>query len=69
MKQMKTTHIGDTVRIRRPPKVFTDELGRTVWVSGVDSFELELEQEATTDPYNSVDGPDWRDRTIVPGAA
>jgi len=57
MKTSESIRIGDTVRIRRPPKVFTDYLGRTVWMSGVDSFELELNMEfiASTDPYNRSD--------------
>jgi len=52
MKQTKADHIGDTIRIRRPPKVFTDYLGRTVWMSGVEPVELEVEPDAPcTNPY------------------
>lgn len=55
MKTLDTNRIGDTVRIRRPPpKVFTTELGKNVWMSGVEYCELELEHEpgTSTDPYN-----------------
>ncbi|MCH9695926.1 MAG: hypothetical protein K0U72_15540 [Gammaproteobacteria bacterium] len=52
MKQATTDHIGDTIRIRRPPKVFTDTLGRTVWMSGVEPVELEVEPDIpNTNPY------------------
>ena len=56
MKRRDNNHIGDTVRIKRPPpKVFTDELGRNVWMSGVAPcrLELELDQSPDNDPYNS----------------
>ena len=55
METLKKSRIGDTVRIRRPPKVFTDILGRTVWMSGVEPCELELDGEhaSSSDPYNS----------------
>lgn len=46
---------GDTVRILRPPpKVYTDELGHNIWMSGVDSIALEVSGETgnSTDPYN-----------------
>ncbi len=55
MKTPVNNHIGDTVRIQRPPpKVFTTELGKNVWMSGIEHCELELEQESgtSTDPYN-----------------
>jgi hypothetical protein len=46
---------GDTVRLLRPPpKVFTDPLGRNVWMGEVEALELEPVQEVNTDPYNSV---------------
>ena len=45
----------DTVRLQRPPpRVFTDALGRNVWMGDVEPFELELEQPIDTDPYNSA---------------
>ncbi|MBT8078254.1 MAG: hypothetical protein KJO31_06735 [Gammaproteobacteria bacterium] len=52
---------GDTVRIPRPPaRVFTDPLGRNVWMGDVEPLELELEQPVNTDPYNSADAQrDW----------
>lgn len=56
MKIRDDNHIGDTVRIKRPPpKVFTDELGRNVWMSGIEPCRLELEgiKASEDDPYNS----------------
>ena len=60
----KGTHIGDTVRIRRPPKVTTDELGHNVWMSGVEPLEdaLELEPSPGFDPYDTAAGSRWSDR-------
>ena len=60
----KGTHIGDTVRIRRPPKVTTDELGHNVWMSGVEPLEdaLELEPCPGFDPYDTAAGSRWSDR-------
>ena len=57
MEHSESQHIGDTIRIRRPPRVFTDPLGRNVWMGGVDPLESDLELEASvgTDPYNNVD--------------
>lgn len=54
MEHSNQHHIGDTIRIRRPPKVFTDILGRTTWMSDVEPLELELEIRAvtSTDPYD-----------------
>lgn len=51
--------IGDTVRIRRPPRVFTTVLGQNIWMGDVEPCELELEQKSSTDPYDSatVEGP------------
>lgn len=55
------THIGDTIRIRRPPKVTTDDLGHNVWMSDVDpvSLELETEDTASYDPYDTAAGDAW----------
>ncbi|MDJ0908292.1 MAG: hypothetical protein QNI99_03795 [Woeseiaceae bacterium] len=56
MDGSKRKQTGDTVRIKRPPpKVFTDELGRNVWMSGVEPCRLELESDGSLefDPYNS----------------
>jgi hypothetical protein len=51
-------NIGDTIRIRRPPRVVTNELGRTIWMSEVKPVELELELEPDTvvnaSPYESA---------------
>ena len=57
MDDRNTDNIGDTIRIRRPPRVFTNETGRTVWMSEVEPVELELELDAftSTNPYDS-----WR---------
>ena len=51
--------IGDTVRIRRPPRVFTTVLGQNIWMGEVEPCELELEQKASSDPYDStaIDDP------------
>jgi hypothetical protein len=46
---------GDTIRILRPPpRVYTDTLGRNVWMGEVDPLELVLEEPLNTDPYNSA---------------
>ena len=65
----KDTHIGDTVRIRRPPRVTTDELGHNVWMSGVDELELEEskleidgEHGENYDPYDTAAGNAWTDK-------
>ena len=52
---MTLNNIGDTVRIRRPPRVFTNDRGRTVWMSEVDPVELDLELDTavSTNPYDS----------------
>ena len=54
MKHRESQHIGDTIRIRRPARVFTDPLGRCVWMGDVDPCELDLESDTATDtdPYN-----------------
>jgi len=47
---------GDTVRLLRPPpRVFTDQRGRNVWMGEVEALELEPVQVPNTDPYNSAD--------------
>ena len=56
MEKAAAPGIDDTVRILRPPpKVFTDERGRTVWMSGIAPFDLSLDVDArvSTAPYNS----------------
>ena len=49
-------NIGDTIRIRRPPRVFTNEHGRTIWMSEVKPVELEIEPDTvvSTSPYESA---------------
>ena len=47
---------GDTVRLLRPPpRVFTDQCGRNVWMGEVEVLDLELAQAADNDPYNSAE--------------
>ncbi len=60
----KSTHIGDTIRIRRPPKVTTDALGHNVWMSGVEPVALELEGDVppSFDPYDTAAGDAWNKR-------
>lgn len=60
----KDTHIGDTIRIRRPPKVTTDDLGHNVWMSDVEpaALELETEDNAGVDPYDTAAGDAWSRR-------
>jgi hypothetical protein len=55
MESMKTNNIGDTIRIRKPPRVFTNEKGDTIWMSEVEPVELEIELDrvVSTDPYDS----------------
>lgn len=55
MGNSKTNHIGDTIRIRRPPRVVTDELGRNTWMGDIESYDLELERAVNTNPYDSSD--------------
>ena len=52
---LTVNNIGDTVRIRRPPRVITNDLGRTVWMSEVEPVELDLEPDTavSTNPYDS----------------
>lgn len=54
MNQTTTSKTGDTVRIRRPARVTTDELGRTSWMGGVEPCTFEIATEIATDPYNST---------------
>ena len=52
---LTVNNIGDTVRIRRPPRVFTNDRGRTVWMSEIEPVELEIEPDTaiSTNPYDS----------------
>lgn len=51
--------LGDTVRmLRPPPRVFTDPLGRNVWMGEIEVLELEPVADVNTDPYNSADVSD-----------
>lgn len=55
MDKPDSKNLDDTVRILRPPpKVFTDERGRTFWMCGVDPCELTLDVDwgFSTDPYD-----------------
>ena len=59
MNSKSEDRLGDTVRLLRPPpKVFTDPLGRNVWMGEVEVLELEPVQEVNTDPYNIADSAD-----------
>ena len=51
--------IGDTIRIRRPPRVFTNPLGQNIWMGEVEPCEFELEAPVSTNPYDTaqVDDP------------
>lgn len=55
MEKTKTNNIGDTIRIRRPPRVFTNEHGHTIWMSEVEPVELEIDLDSvvSTNPYDS----------------
>jgi len=55
MKRMNVNNIGDTIRIRKPPRVYTNEKGDTIWMSEVEPVELEIELDRVkdTDPYDS----------------
>lgn len=55
MKNINTNNIGDTIRIRKPPRVFTNEKGDTIWMSEVEPVELEIELDrvVSTNPYDS----------------
>ncbi|MGI9232392.1 MAG: hypothetical protein ACR2RD_02070 [Woeseiaceae bacterium] len=55
MERTNANNIGDTIRIRRPPRVFTNEHGHTIWMSDVEPVELEIELDSvvSTDPYDS----------------
>lgn len=47
---------GDTVRILRPPpRVYTNPLGRNIWMGDVEPLELALDNPPNTDPYNTVE--------------
>ncbi|MGI9206315.1 MAG: hypothetical protein ACR2Q3_20030 [Woeseiaceae bacterium] len=58
MHSVTDNNIGDTVRIRRPARITTDEIGRNTWMGDVDPHPLELVVEENNDPYNST-APDW----------
>ncbi len=59
MSMRSADQIDDTVRIRKPSRVTTDERGRTVWMGGVDPCELQLSAAAETEPYNSAHTDVW----------
>ena len=55
MSADRPDNTDDTVRmLRPPPRVFTDALGRNVWMGDIEPLELELDQPGNTDPYNSA---------------
>jgi len=49
-----TNNIGDTIRIRRPARVTTDEHGHTTWMGEVEPSLFELIVENRSDPYNTA---------------
>jgi hypothetical protein len=52
-------HIGAAVRVLRPrPRVFTDEIGKNIWMGEVEHIELELGNAPSSDPYNRSGGGD-----------
>lgn len=54
------THIGDTVRLRRPPQVVTDALGHNIWANSIEDADFELESpDVATDPYNTLSFGDY----------
>ena len=59
-----STHIGDTIRIRRPPKVRTNALGHSVWMPDVETVELEVADDSLNgfDPYDTAAGEQWSRR-------
>jgi len=59
MNQNLKAKSGDTVRmLMPPPRVFTDPLGRNVWMGEVEALELEMGREVISDPYNSANAAD-----------
>lgn len=46
---------SDTIRIRRPARITTDEIGHNMWMGDVDPHSFELETEENCDPYNNTD--------------
>jgi len=51
--------VADTVRIvRPPPRVYTDPLGQNIWMGDVEPLELEIEETASTDPYDNARSED-----------
>lgn len=59
-----STHIGDTIRIRRPPKVRTNALGHSVWMPDVETVELQVADDGpgSFDPYDTAAGDQWSAR-------
>lgn len=54
---------ADTVRIRKPPRVFTTVLGQNIWMGDVDHCELELEDANGSNPYDNAASNDPWERT------
>lgn len=54
MQTVTNNNIGDTIRIRRPARITTDEIGRNTWMGDVDPHPLELITEENCDPYNNT---------------
>lgn len=59
MSDKSENRSGDTVRLLRPPpRVFTDQCGRNVWMGDIEVIDLEAVQVVNTDPYNSAKASD-----------
>jgi len=54
MDTASKNNIGDTIRIRRPSRVTTDEHGHTTWMGEVEPSLFELIAEYRSDPYNTA---------------
>jgi len=61
MSDFQKKALDETVRLLRPPpRVFTDQCGRSVWMGDVEVLDFELVQVENTDPYNSAEtGDRW----------
>jgi hypothetical protein len=54
MNTATTNNIGDTVRIRRPARVTTNQKGDTTWMGEVEPGAFELVLEHSSDPYDTA---------------
>lgn len=54
MNTATPNNIGDTIRIRRPARVTTNEKGDTTWMGEVEPGVFELIVEHRSDPYDTA---------------